>query len=167
VLSDEKLADVRYDFSASIITRKRQLAEQTVRNWCEANGLKNAIVRYIAEGGGWTSFSVFSSYLQDQSFLTLINNNTKLAFSELLENLRKIDRRIRIQTHWRSLEKYIQLEAVMAEWRSKVTQNETALNCEEDSMNRESEVHETEDFDAEEEILLKGNMEEIKKHFKK
>jgi hypothetical protein len=167
VLSNEKLAEVPYDFSISIITHNRQLAEQAVISWCQTNGLKNAFVREIAEGGGWSGFSVFSSYLHNQSFLTVINNDTKQAFRELLENLRKIDRRIRIKTHWRSLEKYKQLEADTAEWKTKLNQSDAALNSEEDNLNKESEVHETEGFDAEEEILFRGNIEEIKKQFKR
>jgi hypothetical protein len=54
----------------------------------------------------------------------------------------------------------------MADWKSKITSTETELSSEENRLNQESEVHETQNFDADEEILNAGSKEAIRKHFR-
>jgi hypothetical protein len=135
-------------------------------NWCQVHGLRNACVRDYSEDCGWSSFSVFSSYLHLQNYLMLENDDTKQAFRELLETLRKIDVKIRIRSNWQSLEKYMRLETVRAEWKNKVTFTETELSSEESRLSQESEVYETKNFDEDEEILREGTKELIRKHFK-
>jgi hypothetical protein len=160
------VAELRYDFSMNIITRKRQQAKRAVISWCKGHGLQNASVRDVAQGCGWTSFSVFSSYLHKQNYLILKSGDTERAFGDLIDVLRKTDEKMRIKTSWQSLEKYIQLESEVATWKSKLAQTETDLNSEEDKLSRESVVHETENFDADDEILYRGEKEEITKHLK-
>jgi hypothetical protein len=160
------VSDLCYDFCINVITRNHEQAKTALIDWCRSHGLKSARVRENSEDCGWSSFSVFSSYLHSQNFLTLESNDTKQAFSELLDDLRKVDGKIRIRSDWQNLEKYMQLEAELAEWKNKVAFTETALYFEEERLARESETHETGNFDKDEEILLEGTKEAVKSHFK-
>jgi hypothetical protein len=160
------VSDLCYDFCINIITRKHEQAKRVLMNWCQAHGLRNACVRDYSEDCGWSSFSVFSSYIHSQNFLMLESNNTKQAFKELLDDLRKVDDKVRVRSNWQNLEKYMHLENEMTEWKNKVAFTETELSSEESRLSRESEVHETKNFDEDEEILDAGTKESIRKHFK-
>ncbi len=96
----------------------------------------------------------------------LENEDTKQAFRELLDALRKVDDKIRVRSNWQNLEKYMRLENEIAKWKNKMTTTETELYSEENRLNHEAEVHETRNFDADEEILDRGSREAIKRHFK-
>ncbi len=96
----------------------------------------------------------------------LENDDTKRAFKELLDELRRVDDKVRVRSNWQSLEKYMRLEAEMAQWKNKVTSTETELYSEESRLNQESEVHETKNFDEDEEILNAGTKDAIRRHFK-
>jgi hypothetical protein len=150
-----------------VITHKSERIKKAIINWCRLHGLENASVDYICEDCGWTSFSIYSSYLHNQNFLLLENDDTRLAFKELIEYLKRIDGKIRTRTNWQSLEKYIQLETEKAKWKLQGDIIETELNSEEQRLNRESEVHETEKFDEDEAILHRGNRGEISRQLNK
>jgi hypothetical protein len=118
-----------------------------------SRGLKDGEVRDTCEALGWCSFSVFSSYLHNQNYLTLKGGDADAAFRELLFSLQQVDKNIRLQTSWRSIEKYIQLEGKMASWKDKVSSMEEELGSEEERLNREFEVYETKNFEKDEEVL--------------
>jgi hypothetical protein len=160
------LSELRYDFCLNIITCQHEQTKQIALDWCKSRGLKNAVVRDTCEGLGWCGFSVFSSYLHSQNYLTLNDGGTEAAFKELLASLREADQNIRVQTNWRNLEKYIQLEANMTSWKTKLSSIERELGSEEQRLNQEHEVIETKDFEKDEEILFDGSDEAIAKRFR-
>jgi hypothetical protein len=160
------VSDLCYDFCINVITRKHEQAKKALTNWCQEHGLRNACIRDYSEDSGWSNFSVFSSYLHLQNYLMLESDDTKQAFKELLDALRKVDDKIRLRSNWQSLEKYMRLENEMTEWKNKVAFTETELSSEERKLSQESEVHETKNFDEDEEILQAGTKEAIRRHFK-
>ncbi len=154
---------LHYDFSLSVISRKPQQAKEVALEWCRARGLKKPRIQDAEECLGWTSFSLFSSYLQDNTCLTLEDGDTKRAFEELFAVLQKEDQNVHVQTDWRNLEKYMRLEMELAKVADKSSQIQNKLNSEEDQLNRRSVLHETVDFSRNDEVLTSGTRSEIEK----
>ncbi len=161
----KELANLRYDFSLTLITRNSQQTKQTVTVWCREHGLQNARIREGTEGSGWTSYQVFSSYLDKQNCVTLNSNDTRRAFEELLQALRRVDDKIRVRSNWQNLEKYIALEQEATMWRNKLRQIEAELDKEELNMSCDCIVHETQNFDADDDVMNLGTHREIIRHF--
>lgn len=161
----EALAELRYDFILHLITRNSQQTKQTIAEWCREHGLHNAKIRDLTEGCGWASYQVFSSYFDMRNCVTLNNIDPKRAFEDLLQALKKVDAKIRIRSNWQNIEKYIMLEQEAAMWRNKLRQAETELEKEELKLNCTCVVHETSDFDDDDEILNSGTHREITRHF--
>jgi hypothetical protein len=160
------VADIRYDFSLNLITRNRQQTKQIVVGWCEDHGLYNAKIREVTEENGWSSYQLFSSYLDMKNYVALNNADPKRAFEELLQTLKKVDEKIRIRTNWQNLECYIALEQEALELKNKVKQLEVEMCREEDKLIKEAVTHETQNFDVDEEIMNSGTQSQIARHFK-
>jgi hypothetical protein len=160
------LTSLRYDFSLNLITRNSQQAKQAVVGWCRQHGLQNAKIREESEDSGWTSYTIFSSYFDMKNYVILNNGDTKRAFEDLLQTLKKVDDKIRIRTNWQSLERYIALEQEAKIWKTKVRQLEADMCAEEDKISKACVVYETQDFDSDDEVMNSGTHNEINKHFK-
>jgi hypothetical protein len=157
---------LHYDFSLDVITRKLQPTQKAVLIWCQQHELQKPLIRNVEESCGWTSFTVFSSYLQNRNSLTLKDNDTKTAHKKLLSILQKIDKNVRIRTDWLILDKYMRLEEEIAKWTNKTSQLQTEIDSEEANLCRASMVHETEDFAKDEDVLGSGTRKDVLNQFK-
>ncbi len=101
-----------------------------------------------------------------KNYVILNNGDTKRAFEDLLQTLKKVDDKIRIRTNWQSLERYIALEQEAKIWKTKVRQLEADMCAEEDKISKACVVYETQDFDSDDEVMNSGTHNEINKHFK-
>ena len=147
----------RYDFYIDVITRKPKQVMAAIKKWCRVHGFGYAkpLCKYARQGLSY--FSIFSSFFNDQTFITL-DVDTKEAYDTLLETLRKIDKNIHIDTQWGLLERYFQIEAEMGKLQSE-------LDVEANKIEEKPEIHQTANFDKAEEILYKGSKKEVKQYF--
>ena len=158
------MGKLRYDFSLDVITRKPQQTKQAVLKWCQERGLQQPSVRDVEESCGWSSFCVFSSYLENRNYLNLENADTQKAFASLLSLLRQFDRNVRVKTDWQSLERYMRIEAQADKFANKTTQIKAAMKAEEEKLDRRSSVYETANFDKDDDMLRIGTRKEIQQH---
>ncbi len=157
---------MHYDFSLSVITRKPQQAKRAALAWCQEHALKEPRLIEVEECSGWTSFSVFSSYVNESNFLRLDDANTARAFEQLLAVLKEADQSVFVKTDWRSLDRYMRLETELAKHMNKTAEVRGKIDYEESKLNKESIVHETAGFSEGEDVLESGTIREIQKQLK-